>query len=104
MPTPTDTKSLQEISDVIQHLSKFSPQLSTIAEPLRQLVHKDVEWNWLLQVHNNAVAKLKEIICKAPVFKYFDVTKEIALQHDVSESGLSCALLMQEGQPITFGA
>ena len=103
MPTPTDTKSLQEISNVIQHLFKFSPQLSTIAEPLRQLVHKDVEWNWL-QVHNNAVAKLKEIICKAPVLKYFDATKEIALQHDASKSGLSFALLMQEAQPITFGA
>ena len=103
MPTPTDTKSLQEISNVIQHLSKFSPQLSIIAEPLRQLVHKDVEWNWL-QVNNNAVAKLKEIICKTPVLKYFDATKEIALQYDASENGLSCALLMQEGQPITFGA
>ena len=105
IPTLTDTKLLQEFLGVIQYLSKFLPQLSTITEPLRQLIHKDMEWKWL-QVDDDAMAKLKELICKycnAQVLKYFDTTKEITLQCDASESGLVYAL-MQESQPIAFGA
>ena len=75
MPTPTNIKSLQELLGMIQYLSKFLPQLSTITEPLRQLVHKDTEWKWL-QIHDDAVVMLKELICKAPVLRYFDSTNK----------------------------
>jgi len=49
------------------------------------------------------VVVLKELICKAPVLRYFDSTKQITLQCDASESGLGYAL-MQDGQPVAFGA
>ena len=102
MPTPRNAKSLQEFLGMVQYLSKFLLSLSQVTEPLRQLVCKDVQWCWL-PTHDEAVSKLKQMICKAPVLKYFDRTKEITLQCDASESGLSFSLL-QEGQPVAYGA
>ena len=98
MPTPRNPKSLQEFLGMMQYLSKFLPWLSTITEPLRQLLHQDAEWKWL-QEHDNAVTTLKGLISTAPVLRYFDCTKQISLQCDASESGLGYAIL----QPITFG-
>ena len=74
----------------------------TVTEPLRQLGHKGVEWKWLA-THDSAVRKVKELICKAPVLRYFDPAIELTLQCDASESGLGYALL-QLGQPVAFGA
>ena len=34
MPKPTDNKLLQEFLGMLQYLSKFLPQLSTITDPL----------------------------------------------------------------------
>ena len=61
---------------------------------------KDTPWQWT-QVHEDAVTSLKMLISKAPVLQYS--RKEVTLQSDASESGLGFALL-QEGQPIAFGA
>ena len=102
MPTPTNTKSLQQLLGMVQYLSKFLPQLSTITEPLRQLGRKDTDWIWT-EAHNNAVTKVKDLICTAPVLCYFDPASEITLQCDASDGGLGYALL-QQGQPVAYGA
>ena len=49
-----------------------------------------------------AVSNMKDLICKAPVLR-FDPAIEITLQCDASEGGLRYALL-QQGQPVAFGA
>ena len=78
MPTPKNVKSLQEFLGMVQYLSKFLPSLSNVAEPLRQLVCKYVHWCWL-SAHDEAISKLKQMICEAAVLKYFDLSKEITL-------------------------
>jgi len=102
MPTPSNVKSLQQLLGMVQYLAKFLPQLSTVTEPLRQLVHKSTDWQWSAE-HDNAVRTIKDLICRAPVLRYFDPALELTLQCDASESGLGYALL-QQGQPVAFGA
>ena len=102
MPKPTNIKSLQQLLGMTQYLSKFLPQLSAVSNPLRQLERKDTEWNWS-EIHDEAVTKIKNLICKAPVLRYFDPAIEITLQCDASDGGLGYALL-QQGQPVAFGA
>ena len=102
MPTPSNVKSLQQLPGMVQYLSKFLPQLSTVTEPLRQLVHKEADWQWTAE-HDSAVRVVKDLICKAPVLHYFDPALELTLQYDASENGLGYALL-QQGQPVAFGA
>ena len=43
MPTLTNVKELQEFLSMVQYLSKFLPQLSTVTDSLRHLVHKAVD-------------------------------------------------------------
>ena len=95
--TPRNSKLLQEFLGMIQYLSKFLPRLSTITEPLRQLLHQDAEWKWL-QEHEDAVTTLKGLISTAPVLRNFDCTKQISLQCDASESGLGYAILQGGNQ------
>ena len=102
MPKPTNIKSLQQLLGMAQYLSKFLPQLSAVSNPPRQLECKDTEWNWS-EIHDEAVTKIKNLICKAPVLRYFDLAIEITLQCDASDGGLGYALL-QQGQPVAFGS
>ena len=41
MPTPTDVKSLKRFLGMVNYLSKFLPNLSSVSEPLRRLEVKD---------------------------------------------------------------
>ena len=102
MPTPKNAKALQQLLGMVQYLSKFLPQLSTVTEPLRQLGRKDTDWVWT-EAHDKAVTKIKSLISTAPVLRYFDPTTDITLQCDASDGGLGYALL-QQGQPVAYGA
>ena len=102
MPTPTDVKSLKRFLGMVNYVSKFLPNLSSVSEPLRRLEVKDAEWCWL-PVHNEAVQKIKGLVCEAPVLKFYDVTREVTVESDVSLSGLG-ATLLQEGQPVAFAS
>ena len=44
MPTPTDKKSLKRFLGMVNYVSKFLPNLSSVSEPLRRLEVKDAEW------------------------------------------------------------
>ena len=46
MPKPTNVKEVKSFLGMVNYLSKFLPQLSTITEPLRVLERKDTEWHW----------------------------------------------------------
>jgi len=46
MPTPKNLKQLKTFLGMVNYLSKFLPNLSTVIEPLRCLDRKDVPWHW----------------------------------------------------------
>ena len=102
MPTPTDVKSLKRFLGMVTYLAKFLPHLSSVCEPLRRLELKDVEWCWL-SVHDDAVQSIKNLVCEAPVLKFYDVNREVTIESDASLSGLG-ACLLQEGQPVAFAS
>ena len=100
MPQPTDVQAVKRFMGITNYLSKFLPHLSTVTEQLRRLQDKDVEWHWD-EVHERAFTDVKRLITSHPVLRYYDVSKEVTLQCDASQSGLGAALL-QEGQPVAF--
>jgi hypothetical protein len=71
-----------------------------MTEPLKKLEDKDVEWCWLEQ-HQQAYGTVKKALATAPVLRYYDVSKEVTIECDASDSGLG-AVLMQDGQPVVF--
>ena len=102
MPKPTDVQSVKRFLGMANYLSKFLPHLSTVTEPLRRLEDKLVEWHWN-EVHERAFTDVKQLITNHPVLRFYDVSKEVTLQCDASQSGLGAALL-QEGQPVAFAS
>ncbi|CAI5660683.1 unnamed protein product [Oreochromis niloticus] len=102
MPRPTDVKAVQRLLGMVNYLAKFCPHLSDHCDLLRQLTHKDSEWNWTTR-HDDAFQRLKETIAEAPVLKYYCPEEELTVQCDASDKGLGAAL-MQKGKPVAFAS
>lgn len=102
MPAPTDVKAVQRLIGMVNYLAKFCPHLSDQCKVLRDLTHKDSEWDWTTQ-DEEALLKLKETIANVPVLKYYNPEEELTVQCDASDTGLGAAL-MQKGKPVAFAS
>ena len=102
MPVPTDVAGVQRLLGLVNYLSKFTPHLSSVCEPLRRLVDRDRPFSWLPQ-HDEAFKEIKALISSAPTLKFFDAAKPVTLECDASSVGLG-AVLLQEGQPVAFAS
>ena len=102
MPVPKDTTALQRFLGMINYLGKFVNNLSEVAAPLRQLLHKETPWRWEHE-QQQAFDALKRSITTAPVLAYYDVKKDVTLTCDASQYGLGTAI-MQGGKPIAYAS
>ena len=102
MTTPTSVTELQCFLGICNFLSKFSPRMAEISEPLRQLTCKGVPFIWGPE-HTEAFNMLKREISTAPVLKYYNPHKLLMLQTDACSKGLG-AVLLQDGHPIYFAS
>lgn len=100
--SPTNKKQLQSFLGMINYLRAFIPNLSEIITPFRELLKKNILWNWSKQcetVFNN----LKEILCEISVLKNYDGKDKLEIQCDVSENALGCCIL-QNKCPIYYAS
>lgn len=102
MPAPQDVKGVQRLLGMMNFLSPFIPNMSTLTAPLRELLKKDVQWNWTHE-HTQALKKVKTILGGMPVLKIFDSKKKTIIQCDASSKGLG-ACLLQDSQPIAYAS
>ena len=102
MPKPEDPEAVRRINGFVNYLAKFLPGLSDVMEPLRQLTHNDVEWQWT-ETHNKAFDKIKQLVTQAPILTYYDPQKPLTIQCDASQSGLGSCLLQDE-KPVVFAS
>lgn len=102
MGEPKTKKDLQKFLGVINYVRSFIPNLSELTAPLRELLKKNVIYNWQPR-HTEAFNEIKNKIVNSPILVPFDTTKNIEIQCDASKSGLGCCLL-QDGKPISFAS
>ncbi|UYV72894.1 K02A2.6-like [Cordylochernes scorpioides] len=102
MPHPESITELKSFLGFATYLCKFMPNISMISEPLRKLTMKNSTWSWSKN-HQAAFEQIKDLASKAPILRYFDADKSIAIQCDASKHGLG-ATLLQESQPIIFAS
>ena len=95
MPTPTNKKQVHSLMGMISYLSKFSPRLSELAEPIRELSKDKVPFNWGPEYQAAFQQMKKEISC-APMLAYYNPKKQTMLQTDASIKGLGACLLQEE--------
>ena len=102
MSTPTNKARVQRFLGMIGYVHKFIPNLSEVAKPLHILLSKEVAWHWE-QEQINAFDTLKRLLTRAPVLKYFDISKKLSMQVNASKSGLG-ATLIQDKRPISMAS
>lgn len=106
MPEPTNTTELRRFLGMINYLMKFIPQLAEKTQPLRLLLHQDMEWVWGAP-QQEAVKKLKEEIAKQPVLALYSRTAETRILADASSYGLGGVLEQCHSgvwKPVTYAS
>lgn len=81
MDRPTDVQGVQRLIGLVKYLSKFLKHLSELCKPLRQLTHKDTEWNWTHE-QEEAFMEIKRAVTQTPVLKYFNPSEPTEGQGD----------------------
>ena len=83
-------------------IAKFLPKLSEVTAPLRELIKKNNEFDWL-ETHEQAFVTLKNLIVQSETLRYYDVSKAVILQVDASQAGLGAALIQEHG-PVAYAS
>ena len=102
MPQSINLKDLQTFLGMIQYLSKFSPRIAELTEPLWDLTKKHAPYVWGPE-HNPAFNNIKKELVQAPILRYYNLKKQTVLQTDASIKELG-ACLLQDGHPIYFAS
>lgn len=104
---PENTKQLKSILGLINYYSKFIKNLSSILQPLYELLKQNVKWFWSKEC-NDAYKKIKEMLTSAPILTHYDQNKEIRLTTDASDYGIGAMIthIMEDGseKPIAFAS
>ena len=101
-PYPTDVKGVQLLEGLGNYLAKFLSHISNsnLMAPIRNLMTSDVPWR-RSEIPEEASGRIMKIVSKASELRYYDHSKPLVIQCDVSEKGLGAAQL-QEGQPLAY--
>lgn len=102
MPVPEDTKALARFLGLLNYLGKFIPNLAEKTVNLRNLNKKGVAFVWT-NVHQDEFDKLKEIVSRDVMLKYYNPDEPITLSVDSSKKGLG-AVILQKGRPLAFAS
>ena len=94
-PRPTNVSELRSFLGLVNQLGIFIPDLAHVTEPLRQLLKKNVAYNWLPE-HESAFQSTKEILLSDLLIKPFDPSLTTQLLTDASRlKGLGYALIQR---------
>ena len=93
--------SAKVLGDSDIHVS-IVPQLAQLTAPLRDLMKQDVDFQWNAS-HQEAFAKIQDVIATQTTLVYFDRNKETTIQVDASSRGLG-AVLLQDNKPVAFAS
>ena len=74
MKPPESKSELQTLLGMVNFLSRYAPNLADVAAPLRQLVKKNVQFQWN-KTYDKVHSEIIRLLCKAPVLTYLTAQK-----------------------------
>lgn len=101
MELPKSPKELQRYLGMINYMRNYLPNLSEITAPLRDLLKKNVVWQWL-KVHSDSVNEIKKLIANVTCLAIYDEKKPLIMETDASMSGIGYCI--KQDRAIAFGS
>ncbi|XP_058977362.1 uncharacterized protein K02A2.6-like [Musca domestica] len=89
---PTNKEELRSFLGLVTYLGKFIPDLADLTDKLRNLMKKDVKFDWGHR-EDEAFLKLKQQLARTPTLSYFDPERRTRLIADASPVALGAVLL-----------
>ncbi|GFN79177.1 Pol polyprotein [Plakobranchus ocellatus] len=77
---------------MVNQLAKFSPELASQTEPLRQLLKRDSLWSWG-HPQEQSFQAVKKNLTSTPVLAHYCAGRETIIAADASNAGLGAVLL-----------
>jgi hypothetical protein len=99
---PVDRAGVMRFIGMATYVSKFIKNFSDLTSPLRDLIKKDVVFEWN-SAAEGAFNKLKAELSSKQLLGYFDPTKPIELHVDASSVGIGCVLI-QDRRPVSYAS
>ena len=94
-PRPTNASDLQSFLGTVGFSSRFIPDFSTTAEPLRHLTHKGTPFVWT-DTHQRAFDCLRQQLGDAAALAYYDKDAPTQVIADASPVGLGAVLVQEQ--------
>ena len=103
-PSPTNITELKAYLGMLNYYNRFLPNLSTLLQPLHDLLKKNTKWQWG-QKQETAFQESKKLLTSASVLIHFDPQKPLVMTCDASPYGIGAVLSHKTDrgeQPIAY--
>jgi len=106
MSAPQSVPDLRRFMGMVNHLSKFSPRISEMSQPLRELLSNKRSWVWR-PIQEQAFNNLKQELTQPTVLAYYDPSSQSKISADASSFGLGAVLLQKTNgswRPVAYAS
>ena len=76
---------------LLHYYNKFLPNISSVLQPLNQLLKSDVKWKWTPEC-DDAMIEAKQLVGSAPVLAHYDPKLPIKMAGGASAYGIGAVL------------
>ena len=90
-PVPRNVKTLRSFLGLVNYYGKFIRNLSTIVQPLNQLLRQNARWKWSAECQE-AFDMLKKKLASSEVLVHYDPALPLKLDCDASAYGVGVVL------------
>ena len=107
MAPPQNITEVRRFLGMVNQLAKFSPLVSEMTHPLRQLLSMKTDWTWNPMLEE-AFLNIKTALSKPTVLTAYNIAAELKVSADASSHSLGAALLQRQSsshwQPVCYAS
>ena len=99
MPYPKNKKEVMTILGMVTYTCKFLPHLSSVPEPLRQLIKDSAQRDFKFEFeekHKKLFHELKKMMSSTQILRFYDAKQPVLISCDASSTRLGYVLLLDQ--------